>query len=198
MNFNAFLERIRNLLLFPAYEWKVISLEDRTVREDLYHYAFRLILPGAIAQFLGSFFYIQHQIDIDAYRFSFPLTQAAFYIIIQLLTIVLSAYFVTGMARKFKSTRNFARSLKLVIYSFTPFLLMYIVANLNPILLIALLPGAYGLVLFGKGLPEMLQTVPDKRPAFIIIFLISVSGIMFLLSIFFKALTVLIFPGVLA
>lgn len=56
MNFNAFLERIRNLLLFPAYEWKVISLEDRTVREDLYHYAFRLILPGAIAQFLGSFF----------------------------------------------------------------------------------------------------------------------------------------------
>lgn len=195
MNFNAFLERIRNLLLFPAYEWKVISLEDRTAREDLYHYAFRLILPGAIAKFLGSFFYVQKQLDIDAYRFSFPLTQAVFFSIIQLLTIVVSAYFITGMARKFRSTRNYARSLKLVIYSFTPLLLMYMVANLNPILLIALLPGAYGLVLFGKGLPVLLQTIPDKQPAFIIIFLISVSGIMFLLNVFFNALTLLIFPG---
>jgi hypothetical protein len=70
------------------------------------------------------------------------------------------------------------------------------VANLNPILLIALLPGAYGLVLFGKGLPVLLQTIPDKQPAFIIIFLISVSGIMFLLNVFFNALTLLIFPGV--
>lgn len=196
MNFNAFLERLRNMMLFPKHEWKIISLEERAVKDDLLQYAFRLILPGAIAQFLGSFFYVQHQLDIDAYRFSFPLIQAAFYIIMQLLTIVVSAYFITGMARKFKSTRNYARSLKLVIYSFTPFLLMYIVANLNPILLIALLPGAYGLVLFGKGLPDMLHTEPAKRPAFIIIFLISVSGIMFLLSGLFKALTATIFPGV--
>lgn len=196
MNFNAFMERVRNILLFPAYEWKVISLEDRSVNEDLYHFALRLLLPGAIAQFIGSFFYVKHVLDIDAYRFSFPLIQAAFYVLIQLITIITTAFFINGIARRFKSERNFERSLKLVIYSFTPLLILYIVANLNPVLKFILIPGVYVLVLFGKGLPEMLHTDPVKRPAFIFIFIIIVLGILFILSRVFQLLTTLVFPGV--
>ncbi|MDD3742072.1 MAG: Yip1 family protein [Lentimicrobiaceae bacterium] len=203
MNFSAFLERIKNLLFFPAYEWKVIAVENRPVSNDLFQFTFRLILPAAIAEFLGSFLYVRHELDIDAYRFTFPLIRAAFYVIIQVLTIILSAYFITGMARKFKSVRNYARSLKLVIYSFTPFILIAALGNLvmlnrNPALsFILLLPGIYGLILFGKGLSPMLNTHPAKRPAFVIIFLISVLGILFILTGLFNTVTGIVFPGAL-
>lgn len=188
--------RLRNIILFPRWEWKVISLEKRSLNEVFVTYAFPLILAGAISQFVGSFLYVRNELDIDAYRFSLPLIQAAFFIILQTAIIILATAFLFGMSGKFSSTKDYSRSGKLVIYSLTPLYLLYIIANLHASLIWTLIPGFYAVFLMWTGMPVMINTHALKRPAFIFIMLISVLGILSVTTRLLGVLTAYIFPGV--
>jgi hypothetical protein len=188
--------RIRNIILFPRWEWKVISLEKRTLKETFVSYALPLILAGAVSQFIGSFLYVRNQLDIDAYRFSLPLIHAGYFIFLQIITLMLTTVFVYGLSSKFMSQKDYSKSGKLVIYSFTPIYILYILANLHSALTIVLLPGFYAIYLFWTGLPIMLATSARKLPAFVFIIVISVSGILFISTRLLSLLTSLIFPGV--
>jgi hypothetical protein len=190
-----FFERLKSLLLFPSYEWKVISLEKRPLNEDFNQFAFRLILLGALAQFIGSFIYVRNDLDIDAYRFSFPLVQAGFYIIIQVTLLLISAFFVNRMALKFGSVRHFKSSARLVMYSASPVLLMYVLVNLNSLFFLALIPGLYSFYLFWVGLPILMGTKQAKRFSFVLIYLIFTIGMLWMLSLLFGIISGLLFPG---
>ncbi|MDY0104945.1 MAG: Yip1 family protein [Lentimicrobium sp.] len=190
-----FFERLKSLLLFPSYEWKVISLEKRPLNEDFNQFAFRLILLGALAQFIGSFIYVRNELDIDAYRFSFPLVQAGFYIIIQVTLLLISAFFVNRMALKFGSVRHFKSSARLVMYSASPVLLMYVLVNLNSLFFLALIPGLYSFYLFWVGLPILMGTKQAKRFSFVLIYLIFTIGMLWMLSLLFGIISGLLFPG---
>lgn len=187
-------ERLKSLLLFPTYEWKVISLEKRPLKDDFSQFAFRLILLGALAQFIGSFIYVRNDLDIDAYRFSFPLVQTAFYILIQLTLLLSGSFFVNRMALKFGSVRHFKSSARLVLYSASPILLMFALVNLNPIFFLALIPGLYSFYLFWAGLPLLLKTMESKRFSFVLIYLIFTAGMLWVLSLLFGFLSGLLFP----
>lgn len=194
MNKINFAERLKNLLFFSSYEWKIISLEQRPLIEDFYQFTFRLILTGAIAQFAGSFIYVRNVLDIDAYRFSFPLVQSFFYIVIQIILLLAGALFVNQMAASFGSVRSFKNAARLVFYSSTPLLMMFIIANLNPAFFLALIPGLYSLYLFWSGLPEMMKTKEAKRISYVFLYLIFQAGILWGLSLIFGFFTGLLFP----
>ena len=188
--------RIRNILLFPKWEWKVIQLEKRTLKETFVSYALPLILLGAISKFAGSFLFVRNVLDIDAYRFSLPLIHAGFFIFLQLLTIMLTTVFVYGLSGSFMSVKDYSKSGKIVIYAYTPVYLLYILANLHSSLAFLMLPGFYALILLWTGLPVLLQTPVNKLPGFVIIIVISVFGIQYISGLLLNYLTVLIFPGV--
>ncbi|MCO5267106.1 MAG: YIP1 family protein [Lentimicrobium sp.] len=188
--------RIRNILLFPRWEWKVINLEKRSLKEVFISYAFPLILAGAISQFIGSFLYVKNELDIDAYKFSLPLIQSAFFIILQVAIVILATIFLYGLAGKFGSNKDFIRSGKLIIYSLTPLYMLYVVANLHASLTWTLIPGLYSVYLLWTGLPVLLNTHALKRPAFVMIMCISILGILFVTSRLLEISTSIIFPGV--
>ncbi|PKP02243.1 MAG: hypothetical protein CVU14_03830 [Bacteroidetes bacterium HGW-Bacteroidetes-9] len=188
--------RIRNILLFPRWEWKVIKLEQRSLKEAFVSYAFPLILAGAVSQFIGSFLYVRNELDIDAYRFSLPLIHAGFFIFLQVITLMLTTVFVYGLSGRFMSQKDYSKAGKVVIYSFTPLYLLYVLANLHASLTLVMLPAFYGLYLLWTGLPVMLETSARKLPAFVFIILISVLGILYISSRVLALLTILIFPGV--
>lgn len=189
-------ERVKSIIFYPAYEWKIIAAENRTLNEDFSGYALSLILIGAAAQAIGSFLFVRNELDIDAYRISYPLVKALIYIIMQMFTIFMLTIFINGVARRFASQKDFIKSGKLVIYALTPFLLCYIFANLDRRLIIVMIPAFYSLYLFAKGLPVMLKTAPLKVPSFIFIIAITVLGINYLLEMGFAFLTTLIFPDI--
>lgn len=118
--------RIRNMLLFPKWEWKVINLEKRTLKETFISYALPLVLLGSVSEFIGSFLFVRNVLDIDAYRFSLPLIHTGFFIFLQVLTIMLTTVFVYGLSGSFLSIKDYSRSGKIVIYSYTPVYLLYI------------------------------------------------------------------------
>jgi hypothetical protein len=173
----------------------VISLEKRPLNDDFGQFAFRLILLGALAQFIGSFIYVRNDLDIDAYRFTFPLVQAGFYIIIQVILLLTGSFFVNRMALKFGSVRHFKSSARLVLYSASPVLLMYALVNLNPLFFLALIPGLYSFYLFWVGLPVLLLTKEAKRFSFVLIYLIFTVGMLWVLSLLFGLFSGLLFPG---
>lgn len=187
--------RLKSLLLFPTYEWKVISLEKRPLKEDFKQFAFRWVLFGALAMFIGSFFYVRNILDIDAYRFSFPLVQASFYIIIQTLLLFLSSFVVNRLAPRFGSVRHYGSAAKLVFYSSTPLLMMFILVNLNSVLILALIPGFYAYYLFWVGLPVLLKTREPKRLSFVLIYMIFTLGSFSIFSQVFKLVSQVLFPG---
>lgn len=191
------LERIKGIIFYPGYEWKIIAAEKRTLREDFAGYATNLILFGAATMAIGNFFFVRNVLDIDAYRFSYPLVRALFYILMQVLTIIILTFFVHGTARKFASQKDFIKSGKLVIYSLTPFLLCYMLANLDRRLIILMIPSFYSLYLFAKGLPIILKTESLKVPTFVFIIAIMTLGVNYMLEMGFAWLTTLLFPDIL-
>lgn len=195
MNRSAFFERLKNLLLFPVYEWKVISLEKRALSDVFTTYVWRLILAGGFAQFIGSFFYVRNVLDIDAYRFSFPLVQALIYVAVQFLVIIVGSLFIRGIAFRFKSEKSLIKAVKLFAFSYTPVLIVFIIANLHQVLLIALLPGVYAIYLFWTGCQEMLSTPKTRRLSFSMIYMIVTLGLLFIFTRMFGYLSSLIFTG---
>lgn len=190
-------ERIKSLTFYPGYEWKIISAETRSLKEDFFGYALVLILIGAAAQAIGSFFFVRNVLDIDAYRFSFPLTKALCYIIMQILTVLFLTFMVNGIAGKFNSDKDFIKSGKLVIYALTPFFLCYMLVNLDRRLVLAMIPALYSIYLFATGLPTLLKTPKHRMPAFLFITVLSALGINYLLEMGFAFLTTLLFPDIL-
>ncbi|MBW6489817.1 MAG: hypothetical protein K0B15_01355 [Lentimicrobium sp.] len=195
MNKINFTERLKNLLLFPSYEWKIISLEKRSLIEHFSQFIFNLILVGAVTQFIGSFLYVRNILDIDAYRFSFPLVQAVFYVFMQIFLLLAGSFFVNQMAPSFGSVKLFKNSALLVFYSSTPLLMMYVIANLNPTFFLALIPGLYALYLFWGGLPLLLKTKESKRFSYVLLYFIFQAGILWGLSLIFGFITKVLFPA---
>lgn len=191
---NFTLERVKSILFYPAYEWKIINAEKRSLKDDFTGYALNLIIAGSVAQAIGSFFFVRNVLDIDAYRFSFPLVQAIFFILMQVMTIFILTFFVHGMAKKFKSKKDFVKTGKLVIYSLTPLFIASIAANLDYRLTMLLSIAFYGLYIAAKGAPVIIETNKDKVPGFILILALSALGIIYFLGLGFNYLTTLLFP----
>jgi len=195
MSRSAFFERIKNLLLFPGYEWKVISLEKRALSDVFGSYIWRLVLAGGISQFVGSFFYVRNVLDIDAYRFSFPLVQAMIYVAVQFLVIIAGSLFIRGIAFRFHSEKSLFKAVKLFAFSYTPVLIVFILANLHQVLFIALVPGVYTVYLFRIGCQHMLSTPKIRRLSFSMIYMIVTLGLLFIFTRLFGYLSTIIFTG---
>lgn len=195
---NHTLERVKSIIFYPAYEWRIINAEKRSLKETFTGYAFNLIIAGAVAQAIGSFFFVRNVLDIDAYRFSFPLVQALFYIIMQVMTIFILTFFMHGMAKKFKSKKDFIKTGKLVIYSLTPLYIASIAANLDYRLGMLLIIAFYGIYIAAKGSPIMLETNKDKVPGLTLILALSALGIIYFLGLGFSFLTTFIFPDLIS
>ncbi len=195
MNKIDFFARLKSLLLFPTYEWKVISLEKRSLNDDFQQFTFRLILAGALAQFIGSFLFVRNVLDIDAYRFSFPLVQAVFYIFIQTGILIIGSFFVSRMTNKFKSKNDPKAAARLVIYSATPLLMMFVIFNLNHVFFLALIPGLYSLYLFWSGLSILLNTNQSKKISFTFLYFIFMSGLLWSFGLLFGFISGILFPG---
>lgn len=192
------LDRIKSIIFYPGYEWKIITAEKRNLKDDFFEYGLSLIMAGVVAQAIGSFFFVRNVLDIDAYRFSFPLTKALIYLLMQIITIIIMTFFVNGLAGRFSSKKDFVSSGKLVIYSLTPFLLCYILVNLDRRLIISMIAAFYALFLFAKGLPILLKTPNHKIPAFVFLFTLGILGVNYILEMGFAYITTLLFPDILS
>jgi hypothetical protein len=160
--------RVKNILLSPATEWKIIHSETDTPQSLLGKYVVPLTLIPAIALFIG---YGLIGIDAVIIRVSgirWGVIMAADSFITSILTYFICTYVVDALAPSFSSEKNIGRSAQLVAYSSTAIWVSGIF-NIIPSLSILGLLGLYSIYLFYLGIPVMKKTPEDKRITYMVV-----------------------------
>lgn len=179
------IDRARNIIRQPMQEWPVISGEADTARNTIFRYAIPLILIGTIATFLGIAI-IGIKIPFVGGRIhslDWALHQAIMRFLGDILGIIVAGYVIDMLAPSFKSEKELSRSIRLVVFAYTPYWLCG-VFNLLPFLGLLVLVGAiYGLVLLYMGLPIMKNTPEEQRVAYFIVSLLVIIAVYVVVAI---------------
>jgi len=171
------LKRAIGILINPKYEWEIIKTEQTTTTKLFKNYAMLIALIPAVAIFIG-----QSVIGLslgEKMTYRIPIINgilfSSVYYAFNLLGLYLLAKFVDVLSQTFGAEKNFSSSLKVVIYSFTPFAAAGIVRIVISFEWLHLILGLYTFYLMYLGLKTVKEIKPEKLPGYLtIVFMISV------------------------
>lgn len=182
-------ERVRNILLTPRSEWRVIEQERGDATYLLLNYVAILAAIPAIAGFIGTSLIgvsvptagtvrvpiMAGMINaVLAYLFSFGVTYG----------VALAA---DALAPTFGGQRNFSNALKLIVYSFTPGWLAGIFIAI-PAIGFLVVVGLYTVVLLWFGVPPMMKVPVERASSYTALLVIVMIVIAFALAFIQAAL----------
>ena len=186
-------DRVKNILLNPKQEWEVIEKESTPTEKLVTGYLLLLAIIPAIGNFIGY--------GLVGYRVAFfggvvrsfemGLRQAVAGFITPVISVFVAALVINLLAESFGSKKDFRRAMQLVVYSYTPAMVVgvfYIIPSLG---ILASLLSLYGLYLLYIGLKPMMQTPADKVTGYFIVSLL----VMIVVSIVVGAILSVIFIG---
>jgi len=191
------------LMIFPSREWLVIRDEPYTLRMLLYNYALPIIIFSALGKTIGSIFSVQSQWGEPNnlwFMLIFPVFNFLAWIAISYLIIFFSVIILNGAVPGFGVERNLMNTYKLVIYAYTPLLIVTFFVYLHPILRL-LIPigmpifGAYTLYILWYGVQDLFQMPFERRIGFIALLMMLELLFFFFLGRGLVLLTDFIFPG---
>jgi len=191
------------LMIFPSREWLVIRDEPYTLRMLLYNYALPIIIFSALGKTIGSIFSVQSQWGEPNnlwFMLIFPVFNFLAWIAISYLIIFFSVIILNGAVPGFGVERNLMNTFKLVIYAYTPLLIVTFFVYLHPILRL-LIPigmpifGAYTLYILWYGVQDLFQMPFERRIGFIALLMMLELLFFFFLGRGLVLLTDFIFPG---
>ena len=157
-----FINRAKNIIVSPQAEWLVISTEQPNRNHIINRYLLPLAALGALAIFIGFWLFLRFDVTT-----AFLL--GLLYLATIVLTIYLSALAIDALAPSFGSQKNLGRTLQLVTYSATPFLVGALLSIYPPLATIGYLFGLYGVYIFYLGLPILKGTPADKLVGFLVV-----------------------------
>lgn len=177
MDIQMIIERAKGILLKPRREWQLILHEPYSNKELLLYFVLPLAGLAALIRFIV--------ILVNSYLgFAVALQFAVYQLVLPVITIVVAAVVINELADTFESVKSLNNAFKLVVYSYTPVLLISILTSISWTLGFLGLLGLYGVYLLWVGLPIMMRTPEEKRLVYIIVALV----VIFLVNIVVSAL----------
>lgn len=150
------LERVKNILLQPREEWRVIEAEKTTVTEVLVRYALPLSAIGPLALIVGNSLFGARVSILES------LIGAVSIFVLQLILLFIIAYIIAALAQVFSGQRNFSQAFKVAVYTSTPTWvagILNVFPALSPVVVLATL---YGIYLLYLGLPVLMKSPLEK------------------------------------
>lgn len=159
----ALVDRVKNIIVSPKTEWPVIAEEQPDTGRIIIGYVLPLSLIPVIASLIGG------GLLARGAGMAIGLVSAIMWFIMIAIGVLVAAFVVDILASSFNSERNFGRSIQLVAYSVTPFLVAGVL-NVIPYLgILAFVAGLYGLYLMYLGFPFVKKTPEDKVAIYMIV-----------------------------
>jgi hypothetical protein len=182
MDYRFFYHNLTGILLKPVKTWEAIYSEIRPLKDLRNSYFLPLIIPGSIAAFLGSMFFI------NATRSPvYSIVVGIRYFLLLSFVVYCSTVVLREITKALDLGKDFAVSLKLIVNSLTPFLLCQIISRLFESLIFINILSLYGLYIFWTGAEKMLNPPEHKKiPLLIAAFIVFTElfiSINFLLTI---------------
>jgi hypothetical protein len=166
------IDRAKNIIVQPAREWDVISMETPNSNQIITGYVLPLAGAAALAAFIGYAFVGINMFGVKVAGINWGIYQALVILIGAIVSVYLTAVIIDALAPSFQSEKNFNRSLQLAAYSFTPAWLGGLLAVIPSIAFIGSLFGLYSLYLLYIGLPKLKKTPADKQTGYFVVSLI--------------------------
>lgn len=156
-------QRAYQIIVQPDKSWREIKEESPELKRLFINYALPLMLLPLFSAVIRVLFARGPFIT-----FSFVLSlliSAAVNYILSAAALLLAGWLVSVLAQYFASRTDLASAMKLVVYSLTPVWLAGLF-NLFPKLAVLSSLGLYAAFLVYAGLPIVMETPPEKHPAF--------------------------------
>lgn len=167
-------ERVKNILVQPAEEWKVIEKEPTTVGDLYTSYIMPLAAIGPVASIIGLSL-IGFQVPLGG-TYRVPLVTAIGHAVVTYVLALAGVYvlalIIDALAPTFNGTKNSSQALKVAAYSSTAGWLVGIF-NLIPALAFLQIFGLYSLYLLYLGLPALMKSPQDKTLAYTVVVIIA-------------------------
>jgi hypothetical protein len=166
-------ERVKNILFNPKYEWEVIKSEITTVQELFTTYAVILAAVPAIAGWIG--FSFSSWISVGS---SFGWAIMTYFL--SLIGAFAVGYIIDAFATTFGSTKDLIASMKVSVYAYTASWVGGIFNLFSFLSFLTLIAGIYSLVLMYYGL-KTIKDVPDDKMTGYFITVVAVSIVVYLI-----------------
>jgi hypothetical protein len=149
------LNRVKAILLTPHAEWHVIAKEKSEASALFIRYLAILALIPALARCIGTSL-IGGYAPIPSSLVGALVTYVSAFAVVYILALIIDA-----LAPRFQAQKDFARALKLAVYSSTP-VWMAGLFLLVPGLSFLVILGLHGVYLLWAGLPVLMQVPAGK------------------------------------
>jgi hypothetical protein len=183
MNFNAIIKRAIAIITKPNDEWQVIKNETMSIADMFTKYAIILAAIPAIAGFIG---YGLIGISVGFGTFRIPLGRcliwAIFMYALSLVGVYLTAFIMDALASSFGSQKDMNRSLKVVVFSWTPVWIAGILYIIPSIAVIVWIASLYALFLLYIGMKSLKEPPQDKLMGYFIVTLVINIVVLFLVG----------------
>jgi hypothetical protein len=188
------------LMILPSHEWRVIRDTPMTFKMLLSGYALPIVIFSALGKTIGSIFSVQSYWGFSWFMILFPLYNFVSWIAISYLVIFFSAIILDRIASGFGVQHNLINSYKLVVYAYTPLLIVAFFVYLHPILRLLIPLGmyifaAYTLYILWYGVHELYEIPLEKRIGFILFVILIELVFFFFLGKGLEIMTGSLFPG---
>ena len=167
------LDRVKNILLNPREEWRVIDAEPATPAELYKEYIIPLAAVGPVASAIGSLVFGYHAFGLS-YRPPIG-TVLSSTIVTYLLTlggVYVLALIIDALAPHFGGTANQLQALKVAAYSSTASWVAGIFGLIPALSWLGIL-GLYSLYLLYLGLPVLMKAPEDKAAGYTAVIVIA-------------------------
>jgi hypothetical protein len=200
MKFKEVLIKAMRISLIPSIEWKAIKNEQQTPKELMWNFGFPIILFSALGRDFGLFFVAKAVLGYSLNLFILMLFNLLSWVVIPYLLILFAAYLLYFTLPKLGIETDLLRVLKLVLYTFTPLLIVTFFVYLHPLLRILIPIGiyifiAYTLYVFWYGVQELFDISLEKKLRFIVITIAVGFFVIFLAQHIYGLLLGWVMPG---
>jgi hypothetical protein len=156
--------RVKNILLDPQAEWRVIDGESDPPAAILKNYVAILAAIPVVCGFIGASI-----IGAAGFRTGLflGLIAAVSHYVLTLIGVYVVAFLIDALAPMFGGRKDFNSAFKVAAYGSTAAWVAGVFALL-PILSVLTILGLYSLYLFYVGLPVLMRTPPEKAIGYVL------------------------------
>jgi len=156
--------RVKNILLDPQSEWRVIDGEQDPPSVILKSYVAILAAIPVVCGFIGASI-----IGVGPYRTGFVigLIGAIIHYVLTLIGVYVIAFIIDALAPTFGGRKDFNSAFKVAAYAPTAAWIAGVFALL-PVLSVLTILGLYSLYLFYVGLPMLMRTPPERAIGYVL------------------------------
>lgn len=171
------IERVKNLLIKPKDEWRVIDTEQNSGMPLIMSYLFPLAIAAALATFVGYAFLTRFG------TVKYGLIYALIALVQLFISVYVNAIITDALAPSFESQKNLGKSIQLVVYSATPVFLGSLLNVFPPIGWLGMIAGGvYSVYLLFLGIPVLKKTPEDKVPIYLLLIIVVLAILYWLIG----------------